>query len=742
VRFFRLTAVGVSLAVCSLVAQGPPPTFRSSVDVIAVDVQVVDGEGAPFTSLRPEQFTVTIDGKRRRVATADLVGVDPAPASTGAPAPAASPAAVAAAEAQPGRVYVLAFDATSFTALGVAPAREAARKFVSELRPNDLVGLVVLPNGPTIDVTADRGQIFTALGQIIGQARTMAMGRFQLSPSDIADLSRDDFVTCDFTSDDPVECIRRLDPLAADKLIRLCPDPERDERRFCVRAALMEGKTTAQFEEADIVERLSGFRTMLRLLGLASKRKVVVLVSAGILSTDRSGGRPDVGDVGRLVGQAAAQANASVYTLFIDRERSDQTTASRRSFGARESARDSVLLSGPLERIAAASGGAFFKVTPGGGEFFFDRILKETSAYYLLGVQPEPQDRDGRPHQLKITVAQQKVTVRGRAWFVLPRSGPTPLPSAAAAIAAPLPPRPLPDTIRPVAAAYERREYDAVGQSLSRVPDLANAMRDLRLADPPWPNSPRRGPTFALELALLGLASNNGFVRDEAVRLLTQAHVQVERSPDDGFACAWFLTEAAGLENLWQPDFSLPYVARALARCTAEPRLQLARGVMLEQQLGEGSDSPRSQEILAAYANAAKGETALEATLRSAWFAVRHGAAQQAVASLQEQTAPSSDPYVRYIYAMVQGHALRAVGRAEAAEAAYRRALEVSPGAQSARVALLTLMLSRGQTEEAEKLAESVQTAGRDQIDPWWTYSRGDARMFPAILARLRELVQ
>ena len=45
-------------------------TFRSSVDLIAVDVQIVDRSGVPLTSLKPEDFEVTLDGRRRRVVSA------------------------------------------------------------------------------------------------------------------------------------------------------------------------------------------------------------------------------------------------------------------------------------------------------------------------------------------------------------------------------------------------------------------------------------------------------------------------------------------------------------------------------------------------------------------------------------------------------------------------------------------------------------------------------------------------
>ena len=85
---------------------------------------------------------------------------------------------------------------------------------------------------------------------------------------------------------------------------------------------------------------------------------------------------------------------------------------------------------------------------------------------------------------------------------------------------------------------------------------------------------------------------------------------------------------------------------------------------------------------------------------------------------------------------------LRALGRSDDAAAAFRAALATWPGAQSARVALMTLLVSRGEREEAAALAEAAQTAPDSEFDPWWTYWLGDFRAYPAMLDKLRELAR
>jgi hypothetical protein len=56
------------------------PTFRTGVDVIAVDVAVTDTRGRPVEDLLTPDFVVKIDGQPRRVISAELVKIDVAAA--------------------------------------------------------------------------------------------------------------------------------------------------------------------------------------------------------------------------------------------------------------------------------------------------------------------------------------------------------------------------------------------------------------------------------------------------------------------------------------------------------------------------------------------------------------------------------------------------------------------------------------------------------------------------------------
>ena len=76
-----------------------------------------------------------------------------------------------------------------------------------------------------------------------------------------------------------------------------------------------------------------------------------------------------------------------------------------------------------LSAFSQSAGGRLIYVPVGTANFAFDRILRETSAYYLLGVEPAPADRDGRPRKLDVKVKRHGVSVRSRQWVVIPPKG-------------------------------------------------------------------------------------------------------------------------------------------------------------------------------------------------------------------------------------------------------------------------------------------------------------------------------
>src|SRR5438067_1429289 len=114
VRDTAAARVAGALMVClsAAVLSAQQPTFRSTVDLIAVDVQVVDGNGRPIPRLGADRFNVEINGQKRRVVSVDFIE------HTDPDAPARLPLSVVDGSRRgtaPPRVYILGVDVASFS---------------------------------------------------------------------------------------------------------------------------------------------------------------------------------------------------------------------------------------------------------------------------------------------------------------------------------------------------------------------------------------------------------------------------------------------------------------------------------------------------------------------------------------------------------------------------------------------------------------------------------------------------
>ena len=730
VRFFAAVLVACP-APFTAAAQDASNRIKVSVDVIAVDVQVIDRSGHPVPNLGPEKFTVTINGKRRRVISAEHIG-DAAASDT------EGPAAAGAAPPIPSRVIMVAVDSISFDATASRDVIQSVTQFVRGLHPEDYVGLSIYPNGAAITPTTDHAAIVRALNTVVGQRDGPGLNRFRLRPSEIIDANRDVHA-----GTGPV-----LDAVVA----RECgQDPDAN----CRYQLLAEVTNTALYYEGQATASLGMLRTLVTQMQRFPGRKTLLLVSGGMIASDTPGGRPDLGGLGIQVGKEAAIANTAIYTLHIDSSLHDRFGAETRS-GNRtvdNQLRDSAVRARWLEQFTGAAGGALFTVLVGNADSALARIQRELSSYYLLGVEPGEEERDGRTHAVAVRITQPNVTIRGRRWVMIPKRGAVaaappiaaaPAPAAPPAVAAPVR-RTAPADVTALADVFDRGNAAAFQRALSEHRDLPNLLRGFRQSDSPWPDHRRRTAVFALELAVAGLRSDNRDARDEAGRVLAEYHVRVrEPAGADEFECWWFVTEAAALEGTFVPENAMQFIARALQRCPASGRLRLAHAMVSEQQWLRGRTVPGQEaEIIARYEEAMTSpDVQVEARVRAARFLYGLGQFDRSLKLLEGLAVSPGDLEMRYCALLIRGQALRGSGRLDEAAAAYRSALEAWPGAQSARVALMTLQVSRGNREEAAALADAIQTAPADQYDPWWTYWLGNYRVYPAIVDRLRELAR
>jgi hypothetical protein len=197
---------------------------------------------------------------------------------------------------------------------------------------------------------------------------------------------------------------------------------ERWDLKWCIdRGVPAEALAYATHIEMATTQSIGGLRTLMRSLRDLPERKTVVVISGGLFATDQIGGRGDVSDLISAVGQEAARANASLYTLHLDTKFIEMFSPRARALPSMF--RDLNMWAMGLERFAGIAGGELIRVQAGTGDYAFERVLLETSAYYLLGVEPAPSDRNGRVHHVTVKVARRDAVVRSRAWVVVPAAG-------------------------------------------------------------------------------------------------------------------------------------------------------------------------------------------------------------------------------------------------------------------------------------------------------------------------------
>ena len=401
----------VLLGAAGLTAQ--QPVFKSGVDLIAVDVAVVDKNGNPIAGVKPEQFEVTVDGKPRRVVSAEFLQFTSRdrPASIeavpdAAPEPLYSSNAEPAPAASRGRLIYIAVDQASFKPLAARGVMEAARKFIDRLQPDDRVGLVAFPL-PAISVGASRDHSLAraATAKIIGSAQPFRMGGIDknVSLSEAIDIHANDALT-----------LERV-------LARECGYARTaSDRTACEMDVRNTAMSIGRNAEVQAMQSLHGIEAVIRGLAQIRERKTLVLISAGLPVADRSGVdlqlHPDVVAIGRL----AAAANLNLFVLHVDSGFLDAFSAEERTVSDTLS-RDLGIMSTGLETVAGASGGSLARVVTG-ADFAFDRVLRETAAAYLLGVEPAESDRDGKPHRINVKIRVSGAEVRSRKEFVLPKA--------------------------------------------------------------------------------------------------------------------------------------------------------------------------------------------------------------------------------------------------------------------------------------------------------------------------------
>lgn len=408
-RTLWVAAVAASCFAIGVQAQ-QPPAFKAQVEVTPLDLVVLDGEGRPVPDLTADDFVVTVDGRPRKVVTARFLSSAAGSASQAEPGRKGWDLDAAfesvyvgndrdpAVEASPARTVMIAIDQSGFGTAAGRTAATAARGLLDLLHPNDRVGLAVFPPpGPFVRPTRDHDRVRQALGQVVGAAESRPAGEIQMNVADALTWN---------SGGDSMSRGVILQKYCSVTAAETCA-PALDQAASEVTAyALRQTLTT-----------LRGLEDVIRAIAAESTASAVVVVSSGLYAGGRAtqlGVEDDVQSVARV----AASSRAMLYALYVESGFLDRDSMeSSRMAGF--STEDGDIRLGGLRQLAGMAGGTVTRVA-GGSDEGFRRVSMELSAYYLLGLESQLADRDGRRHRIRVSVKRPGVTVRTREDLYLP----------------------------------------------------------------------------------------------------------------------------------------------------------------------------------------------------------------------------------------------------------------------------------------------------------------------------------
>jgi VWFA-related protein len=394
-----------------------PSSFTAEAAAVTVDVVVLDDRGRPVTGLEPEDFEIREDGRRQAI-----VGFE-ARDLTRPPERASSPNAgvtnVGAAEEQ-GRVMALLIDDLGISAPTMAQLAPALARWIEEhALERDEITILTTSGDRWWSDAAGRGRadLAATLESVTGK-RLDESG----SPGWISEWEAYEIGFEGFNLESQVSPAGRSRPHVAagglgstlERVVRrhldagLCnPDVLRPCYGMVQGAALQVLERWRRRAETvfGAVARLS------RSLAGVPGRKGVLLVTEEFVD-DRSIDGPF-----RSAIEATQRANVAVYFLAARglAGSSLYSAASRFQPRAQDVAamvrEEAVLATGGGEALAETTGGAVTRSNDLAAGL--ERMARESSAYYMLGYQPE-EAPDGRWRDLEVKVAREGVRVRAR----------------------------------------------------------------------------------------------------------------------------------------------------------------------------------------------------------------------------------------------------------------------------------------------------------------------------------------
>ena len=378
----------------------PPVTFKVQVEYVEVDAIVTDRTGAFVRDLTSEDFEVREGGRLQELTVFGLVDIPiERRARSRSDRPRVERERDVATNARPfdGRIYLLVLDDLHTHPLRSQHVRSAARRFIDEyLGPSDLAAVVHTSgrSAASMNFSDNRQLLRRAIDQFVGR-----------KPQSSTLERLEEFFGLRRPPDEDINSVTINDPL----------DLERGE----LARGLLE-----------TVRRLGDWMADLR-----GRRKALVLFSEGIDYDIHSATGGDtqslITSLTRDATAAATRANIGIYavdprgiTALVDDGMGITELPSpeyyRQELGA-SGLQNEVRRSQDSLRVLAEQTGGYAGVDSNSFLETFDRVVRDSSTYYVLGYYPSDTRRDGRFREIDVRVRRPGLHVRSRSGYVAAR---------------------------------------------------------------------------------------------------------------------------------------------------------------------------------------------------------------------------------------------------------------------------------------------------------------------------------
>jgi VWFA-related protein len=323
---------------------------------------------------------------------------------------------------------------------GQMAVREA-RRFLDKLPAADRVGVATIPRLPaSLTFSADRTEARKALDKVITATSDMPMSEYTVGMQEAYDIERNDLNTISSVAGRECKCTYTADAVpgtsgAATGVAGSTSGSEASgnpaacteaQIQQCVVPLLMHAHQLALAGHMLAQRSLDALRDLGQGLAQIQGPKTLVFVSGGL-------GIPETSTSFDPLEPALANGQVTLYTLYIERMSLGQV---KNPLSPSFAFDDRIEMYG-IENVTAAAGGTLVHVV-GRVDSAFDRVATEMSGSYLLGIEVEAADRDGKSHDVQVKVNRPRLEVRARRRYVIEPEKPGARRAEAAPALAPL----------------------------------------------------------------------------------------------------------------------------------------------------------------------------------------------------------------------------------------------------------------------------------------------------------------